>query len=269
MAERKIRKGVLRNRIERCGIELEGAWLRPPDVVNHLGPWCVRDGSLHFPGLDGSPRAQVTSSALLGWTNLPSAEFPDLHYPPWIGEIPGPPGGLGMDEWEKWMRDRYPQFVNETCGLHVHMSFKYRLNYMRLMRPEFTTAIIAGLKDWGESEKLPATHPLWGRLNNPNHDHCAHTYLGDAQAQVPTKDFRSRGMPHSRYAALNYCWAQHQTLECRLLPMMEKADQAVSAVKAVFHITNTFLSHVKDREPRIEARIALSPPTESHYRITV
>ncbi len=236
------RKQLLKNRIHRVGVELEGGWETLPKGFS--ASRIVHDGSVLIP---------LTSKP--------------LH----VGEIPSPV--LEPTGYEEWIRTHYPQHVNETCGLHTHASFKTKIHYMRLMTPAFTPFIVKGLLSWAEEEKLAKSHPLWGRLLRKDHNHCAHIYLGDNQVKVLKKDYHSRGKLHSRYTALNYRWAQVVenglgnvgTVECRLLSMMENADQAVRAVGEVFKLTNTFLAKERYKEPRREAKVALAPPTDSMF----
>jgi hypothetical protein len=261
MAARK-----LKNRIAAVGIELEGGWDKVP--VGLRPESIIRDGSVIF----NPPANQRLTAAVL--ERMDDRPIPSMKFPKYIGEIPSPV--LRVDAYEDWIRANYPQHVNETCGLHTHMSFKYRLNYMRLMTPEYTPYIVKGLKEWAEEEKFAKSHPIWVRLNKKDHPHCAHVYLGDKQVAVDHKDFHSRGKPHSRYTFINYCWTQQAqrtggpgTVECRGLPMMETPDQAIRAVSEVYRLTNKFLAMMKSREPRAEAKVALPPATYSRTRIRV
>lgn len=257
---------TVKNRILQVGVELEGGWVKVPQGLRAEN--IIRDGSVKF-GAAAATRnpARSLGDAILAADRQAQVAVPDMVVPKYIGEIPSP--ALGMDEFEGWMTRCYPQLVNETCGLHAHMSFRYKLNYMRLMDPKFTPHMVKGLLRWAEEEKLAKSHPIWNRLRKSDHEHCAHIYLGDNQVKVDRKDFHSRGKPHSRYTAINYCWAQHKTVEVRLLPMMETPDQGVRAVSEIFRLTNQFLARMRQKEVRAEARIALSPATDSHYRIRV
>ena len=249
--KRTLLNGVV-NRISRVGVELEGAWTIPPDMQ------IVHDGSVHVerPKVKKDPtpaamvmmtpaeaRRIVNGDGPIFNTKAPAAFFA-------VGEIPTPKPGLAIEDVKEWMTKYYPQIVNETCGMHVHMSFMRKLHYHRLMTPNFTTTMVASLLEWSEEEKLGRDHPIWNRLKDPNHPHCAHTYCGDKQVTVTKKDYHSRGKPYSRYTAINYCMGQHGTVECRLLPMMETTEQGVRAVMRVLDTTNKFLAKDRVREKR-------------------
>ena len=231
--ERPRLNGVI-NRIASVGVELEGGWTKDP------GQPIQRDPSVKF-----VPPKGVEDPAT-GRIVYP----PGTVVPRWTGEIPTPNGGLPVTTVEAWMLQYYPQLVNETCGMHVHTSFKRKMHYQQLMTPEFTKRMVTSLQEWAEAEGFPATHHIWARLKKPDHPHCAHTYCGDEQVKMKKKDFNSRGTPWSRYTAINYCAAQHNTIECRLLPMMETAEQGVRAVMRVLDTTNRFLSQIRQKETK-------------------
>ena len=180
------------------------------------------------------------------------------------------------EQVEAWVRAVYPQHVNPTCGLHVHMSFAHKLNYSRLMTPEFTPYMLDALRAWGQSEGLPEADPLWERLNRPDHPHCSHQYLADKQVLMRKKDYQSRGTDHSRYTAINYCEAQHRgngsgtgTVECRVLPMFQEPDVAMRAIWAVVDNTNRFLSRIRQREKATEATVLARPEVFQEFGTTI
>lgn len=255
-AQRRLRLSS-KNRINQLGIELEGGWDKMP---KGMAKWCgrtdiTRDNSVVF-----EPPPVVTDPV----TGARSFATP---MPVVTGEIPSRP--LAMTEWHDFMHACYPHHVNATCGMHVHMSFTTKLNYQRLMDPAYMTHILKALYEWATKENLPSTHPLWDRLGNANHNHCAHIYLGDAQVKVDHKDFRSRGTAYSRYTAINYCYAQHRTVEVRVLPMMDEVEQAIRAIQTVIDATNGFLAKIKTRECRVPAMVSSQSPELSVHEAFV
>lgn len=269
-----VKKVALKNRIYGVGVELEGAWEKLPEGFH--AHQIVYDGSVKFPNLyDINPNNHNLRPPRPRAVKMPDGTTvkPEV-VEVYVGEIPSPV--LTADNYGEWIRAHYPKYVNETCGMHTHTSFRSKLNYMRLMTPEFTNFVIKGLVGWSEEQKLHKTHPIWKRILTKNHNHCAHIYLGDNQVKVERKDFNSRGTAHSRYTAINYLWAYQMakgyetgTVECRLLPMMETPEQAIAAVAEVLKLTNSFLAKMKEKEPRREAKVALAPPIESRYRLKI
>lgn len=258
-AKREMFNGVV-NRINLVGIELEGGWDNPID-----GEHIVHDGSVKFP----DPYTEMVHDRL-GRIVRVDRDVPLPHPQYEKGEIVSRP--LTVNAVEEWIRKCYPQHVNQTCGLHVHMSFHYKLNYSRLMKPDYMQMMIEELRRFADAEQLPLDHNLRNRLN-PNHpwtlEHCAHTFLADNQVQVTDKNYRSRGTKWSRYTFINYCEKQHNTLECRGLCMFGTANQlvtaadvdvAVRAVMTVINTTNRYLSKMKQREKAISVSVPLMEP---------
>lgn len=200
-----------RNRIYRVGIELEGLWKKIPEGVGKL----EHDGSV--------------------------AGFAGIGH---IGELPSPP--LEVELFEAWMRKHYPTEVNETCGMHVHTSFKSALTYQRLMDPRYPATILAYIAKWGKKVDLPKDHCLWGRLRGES-VFCKHQYTADEQVMNVEKD-HNRERRGNRYTVMNYCWGRTTTIECRLLPAMPTVDLAIDAVREVINITNSYLVATAKRE---------------------
>jgi len=214
------REGRVRNRVYRIGVELEGGWDKLPSKTR-----VVRDGSIVFPE--------------------------DQPYPNIVGELAGPPISLG--ELSGWMNKFYPPFHNETCGMHVHMSFKTAMTYQRLMTPEYPATIVSYMEKWSKENKLSKTNPIWERLAG-NSRFCKHQFFADMQASVVAKDY-DNNRQGNRYTVINYCFSRHNTLECRLLPMMPDTTTAISAINEVIAITNAFLLKTVKREEKYSLSI--------------
>jgi hypothetical protein len=247
--KRQLVNGIV-NRIALVGIELEGGWDLPVE-----GEKIVHDGSVQFE----DPWTDMIEPAP-GARKIAVARATPRPHPQMIGEIVS--GKLTIDAIEPWIVKCHPQHVNETCGLHVHMSFFNKLNYSRLMVPEFTGHMIDELNRFGLAEGIPQGHMFWKRLD-PNHPwtqrHCRHQFLGDKQVLVKKKDYNSRGTDYSRYTFINYCHAQQPTVECRGLPMFDSAELAYKAVMAVVTATNRFLSKIRMREKSVSAGVIERP----------
>lgn len=243
------------NRIRLVGVELEGGWDEPPK-----GETIIKDGSVKFATARPSP-ARMAIEQLLDTTARPARRpapeppAPVVGAPAIKGEIVSKP--LPVEKIPGWVKHAYPKYVNETCGLHVHMSFHLKLNYSRLMTPEYTTWMVDKLRAWAETEKLPTDHPQWRRFNPDDSwtlQHCAHVYLGDSQSKISRKDYDSRGKPYSRYTFVNYCHnmqgenGPRGTVEVRGLSMPDDHATATRAIMTVLDATNEFLSKIKQKE---------------------
>jgi len=224
-----------RNRIYRVGVELEGGWSNlPPGVtLEHDGSVTVRQGR-----------------------NAPLD--PNFKH----GELPS--GILEPSKVEPFLMEFYPDHVNDSCGMHIHISLKSALHYQILMTPKFQATVLAYLKAWATKEGIDPAHRIWKRLTGQN-QYCKLEYFADEQAQAPNKNYSGRnGGVASRYTAINYCHKQHGTVECRVLPMFDSKKQAVRAAKQVLDITNAFLAKHKQREEKFVSTIDIVEGVRDH-----
>ena len=276
-SKRPFLNGIV-DRIRLVGIELEGGWDKAPSNEE-----IQRDGSVKFPNIAPSSPGiladnQITEAYNAGRISRTVAQrmmnenilraqqtaSPSLFGPAYKGEIVSKP--IIVEKIEAWVKKCYPQHINETCGLHVHMSFHHRTNYARLMTPDFTPFIVGKVREWAEAEKLPPEHPQWERLLKSDHPHCAHQYLAEGQIQMTRKDYESRGKNYSRYTFVNYCDGQHHTIEVRGLSMPANAEMAIRAIMTIVNGTNEFLSKIHQREHAHRIRVITKPSVEQTFR---
>ena len=198
--------GKCRDRFHMVGVELEGAWTALPEGVT-----LERDGSV-------------------GGFSVPNN----------VGELPSPP--LPRRSLANWMRRHYPDKVNKTCGLHVHMSFKSAQHYSWLMVPEFQATIKKYLRLWAINKMgFQPGHQLYERLTG-NNSFCLDQFWPDVQAAARSKNYDHPADGPTRYTMIAYPFSLHSTIECRVLPMFEDVKEAISAVNAVLDITNASLA---------------------------
>jgi hypothetical protein len=167
-----------------------------------------------------------------------------------VGELPSKI--LQLSEISNWLKVNYPQHVHKSCGFHIHMSFRKALHYERLMVPEYQETILAYLSKWAKDEGIPQKHHIWERLTGKN-TFCKKEFFADAQVVPINKNYNHTGA--SRYTAINYCYGQHGTIECRVLPMLNTAEQADRAVKQVINITNACIKMLGKKESKISASL--------------
>jgi hypothetical protein len=242
--------GRCRNRVALAGIELEGGWTKLPP-----GGTVIRDGSVRIepPQMPAAVRRAYAAYN----DGVHTSKELEL-YKSWMaennlraaGELPSPP--MQWAHVAKWVRDNYPQLTNATCGLHMHMSFRDLLHYQMLLEPGYPEAVVTEVTRWAQA-RLPGKHAIWSRLNGGS-EYCQLKYFGAAQAALKEKRYE-RHAPVHRYTAINYAQGTHSTIECRLLPMFDTADEAIEALTLVRDITNAYLVSRATPEPvlRIEA----------------
>lgn len=229
--------GKCRNRIARIGIELEGGWLTLPKGCQN---GVEHDGSVVFPA--------------------PNTAAETLKAPRHIGEIPSPrlsPVEVKKDSnliyWQTWLKQFYPSHVNQTCGMHVHMSFENNLMYQRLYVEEYGLTVVEEFKRWSKTN-LPKDHCIHDRLAGKS-EYCQLLFIPE-QALINRKLY-DRKAPVHRYTAISYCWNRTRTVECRLLPMMPDIDRAIAAITHLLRITNAFLVKTAKREEHLSIDLAL------------
>lgn len=277
--------GKAKNLITMIGVELEGGWVNVPH-----GTQVIRDGSVR--GLrapSGEPVVEIGGPGQVSQDQInnhaarirtPGESLANARMraagelgaapagvrPMQVGEIPSPV--MPPSELHAWMSKYYPQSVNETCGLHVHMSFEKALLYQRLMVPAYQATILDYVAKWAKEEKLASSHALWPRLNGDS-PYCQHKFWPDRQVATRGKDHDQRREGH-RYTVINFCYLTNGTVECRLLPMMTTADQGIRAVQLILDITNAFLMKGKYREPQLQAHtIVTDDAIRSTRRVTL
>lgn len=211
-------------KIKQIGIELEGAWIKKPRWEDlQLHP----DGSVH---IDGA-------------CNCSEANCEKYHY---VGECVSLP--LDYLELAKaWLDRTYPNKSNKTCGMHIHLSFVDKLSYMRLMSKNFYNYFLTRANKWGIEKNINEGTIFWERLTGQN-TFCNKKFMPEKQIKMKSK---SDG---ERYTHLNFCYAQHKTLECRLFPTFQNKELSLSALELYMDIVETFLSR-QIREKTIEESI--------------
>lgn len=228
--------GKPKNRIRRIGLELEGCWNKHPKGIS---------------------RIEVDRSVFRG------------HIPPGYeaGEIvsgPIPPIFLS-----RFVKRAYPQKVDETCGLHIHMSFEHPRYYSVLMDQDYYDTIKEYLKRWAKKEAFPKDHHIWERLGGKS-IFCQDIFWPDLQYSNDRKDYDKARKGH-RYTITHYC-GRLNTIEIRVLPMMGTVDepdpaQAIRALRHVIDITNACIYTLgKKKEAKVKARAYLANDTP--YRET-
>jgi hypothetical protein len=204
-----------RDRIKTWGLELEGGWLS-----QSLGK---HNTALHQ---DGSVRGLSSDCS---------------H----VGEIASPVIS-SMTAARQWLIRHYPDSVNDSCGFHVHIGVSL-LNYSRLMDEDFHRFWLKEMNEFYEENKTERGFELFkSRLDGKN-IYCQRKFRPEEQLNR-TEAYGPR-RTHPRYSQLNFCWARHGTMECRVFPCFPKAESAVKALEAFTNCVNTFLARAEPEEP--------------------
>lgn len=141
------------------------------------------------------------------------------------------------------IKAKYPDHIDGSCGLHVHVSLpelyyayltsKKFWEYFQIRMDTLHEMLLLGPKD-------ASTERFRGRLDGGN-QYCKKMF-------DPEKQVRSRDKNGNRYTQVNFCYALHNTLECRLFPMFEHASNAAMCVSEFTDTIETFLKGYKEKE---------------------
>lgn len=208
-----------KNRIQNIGIELEGLW----EVVPK-GAKIIKDTSV-----------KGFSSALLN-------KIADTGVGA-IGEISSPP--IVPAVLEPWIIRHYPQHVNESCGLHIHMSFGSCDRYSTLMDIRYHDTLMHYIDKWAKAEGFPSSHWIFERLKGES-VYCQRKFWPDKQVLQREKIYDKVKEGH-RYTMLNYCHGLLGTMEVRVLPMMKTPQQSIRALQLVMDVTNACLTKLYEK----------------------
>lgn len=197
----------------KIGIEIEGRW-----VDLSMAERRARDAGMSGCG-DGSVRGSDTAS-------------------PW--EFQTSPGSLAHALNQ--LVDLYPDEADSSCGMHVHVSFGAATDVTLLTTEEFFAYFRQRWIAWGERMGVRGR----GTADTPQGGHRGEFWkrLFGCNSYCRVNG-RVRGNPTSidRYHQLNFsAYSEHETVECRLLPMFRHARLAVSAVQELIAIYEDYLN---------------------------
>ena len=202
--------------INRVGVELEGGWERDNDYRDEIKGDCSVEVNNHRE-YDEDDFDE-------------DRDYDDTYI---NGEIVSPPISK-WDELATFMADRYPDMVNSTCGLHVHISTNTVGQYQALATERFYDFMKFSLRTWGKKAKIRSEHNFWKRLSGSNH-YCEDFFDPDSQ-------MFNRYKTENRYCIVNYCYDLHGTMEVRVLPMFKQPKVSIAAVNNILWTVNKYLS---------------------------
>lgn len=222
-----------KNRVALVGVELEGGWTTLPTIPKRYK--FQGDGSVFGTGTIIQKHklyAQMTQK----------------------GELPV--GPMQLAAVPKVITKFHPQLVDHTCGMHIHQSFASMNQYMLLSdSPVYQETLLHYLLLWAKKEGFPDNHHIWKRLKGEN-EYCQKKFWPYSQMTKTNKDYSHSG--DHRYTAVSYQWERYRTIEVRVLPMMETAEQAIRAINEVCHITSAYLAAVDTGRVGVKGKIELA-----------
>lgn len=149
-----------------------------------------------------------------------------------VGEVTS--GKLRVNEIEEFILNNYPNEVNSTCGLHIHLSFKNdKAAYNVICSRLFYNHFLSELHNWCNTRKINKNSRFIKRLDGV--EYARKEFLGDEQIKEG----------NNRYTHINYCYEKFHTAEVRIGTMFDDKTISVEYVKKVIDIFNKYLSRVK------------------------
>jgi hypothetical protein len=225
--------------INLIGVEIEGRWDSIPEraIPESKAPFdpdreerdrqnLMYDGSVVFDGQQGR-----------GNLNNPIDRAGPL-----IGEAISEP--MRPRPAVDWLRQVYPDEVNETCGLHVHFSFPHPY-FQWLMDEEFWEYFLEEAEKWGENNPVPDRY--FTRLNGNHYTEAGDDRNGTCQRRWHP-DEQMHGGHDTRYSHWNFhAFRSHGTVECRVPPAFDDADLACDFV---LFLCDMVCSYIESHNPQ-------------------
>lgn len=199
--------------IDMIGVEIEGGWDAPPKVdLQQDESITLRNGTC-----------------------------------PFIGEVQSEPGNF--ETVSKFIDENCPDYVDPSCGFHIHVSLKSTNFYLALTDKAFHDFFKKKAKEWATDQGLKPTHRFFKRLVGEN-KHCRDIFRPEEQIACRTKnDARAHigSIPEDqiRRTQLNYCYGIHRTIENRLFPCDTNPALLKSGVKMYIDTIEEFLDDHK------------------------
>jgi hypothetical protein len=229
--------------VDKVGLEVEGNWNGTPGISPFSFP-LKRDVSVQRIGAHA-------------------------HY----GEA-ATPEPLQPHEVEKWLVTHWPNAAGHDSGLHCHVSVADpNLNYPRLQVRPFFDLLCANLEKWGK-ENIPDRNDIFWYLLGV-HGECNQNRFCSRKFD-PFKQMKLKDKTDNvRRLMLNYCWAMHGTVECRVWPVFAQGPKVAASSVMVWIDTVEDWLRAKDEEEkngvtipvRPARRRLIAPPKNRRYSV--
>lgn len=164
-------------------------------------------------------------------TNGIFKEDGSVHTSLYDGEAVSNPGDVRFVNM--FLRENYPDEVNDTCGMHVHLSFTNYFDYMTLCDEKFHDSVLRSLKIFMTKHNLQDTE-LPNRM--------AGVYYAQRQYNGLSQQLDPYGS--DRYTTVNYSsFKKHNTIELRVLPMFDNIEDGIKAIRWYYRFVQRYLQN--------------------------
>lgn len=130
--------------------------------------------------------------------------------------------------------------VNQSCGLHIHLSFEKMSNYYKLLCWKF-------IEKFQKEYELKFTTPIEQSRKWKNYSKFYQNQISfDLNT---TKQIEIRHKNDSRFHCINFnAFNHYKTIEFRIFPATNKISKFKQYVKFLINIVETFLAHETFKE---------------------
>lgn len=242
-------------RVHTVGFELEGGWTHDEECDSYQGEYCDCDarrsgwgGDWHDDGSVDYFGDEVVSGEKV------SPVFHLQYDPAFPFVLPSMQNWLCDSPWRgsrisahRWAMEHWPEYVNRSCGMHVHVSFEpehVETVYQTVLQKEFVEFICERSYAWLE-RRYPTAEAIRRRASREVHPYCnaVGEYTADLlkykgrlfspESQMETGD--------NRYAPVNYPWGSHQTVELRFPGIFEDPSDGMQYIRKVVSLVNFWI----------------------------
>lgn len=172
------------------------------------------------------------------------------------GELVSKP--LNKNEIKGFIKDNYPDRVNSSCGMHVHLSFNDDKRDVHILATkEFNDYFVKSFEKWAIDRKLNNPSRFYHRLKG-DQSYCKREFKG--YSQLKNSD--------DRYTQINFCsYAKFNTVEFRLATMFDNNNISVEYVDKLHAIVNDYLS--KNKPKVYEFNLKINKSTSIYLKLNM
>ena len=143
-----------------------------------------------------------------------------------------------IDKLIYWVNKYYPDEVNNTCGIHVHLSFINNLGFMKMTDEKLYKQFKTHMIEFGHKIGIPDDTKFYTRLEGTN-NYCTDVFKPQNQ--------RFGGDRYTIFNFSNYTQNSNKnTLEIRVLPCFEDKEFAKKCIREIYNFIEDKLCFEKD-----------------------
>ena len=158
----------------------------------------------------------------------------------------------------RWLDAVWPHRTDARCGFHIHLSFKLDRDYVALADTKFLDWFVRRMEEWGREQGIK-NEQFYRRLAGEN-SYCERT------TRYIEGQLGAHGRPQSRYTVWNFCYSQHGTAECRVLPTFKYARTAKLAMLQTVKLVCEWIDSYKHELPEVILEVVESPENENETK---